>query len=411
MSENGELKEVVIVPSPKKEEDVKGASVHDESELDDETDPCNQIKFLIDGLSRQDRRRTLLMLDPMFSSTFQEEKPTPSPDVKETSTSAAQTLYTSGGEYTLGSNSSVSKIIFQAPSNNPSKLRLFSGKKPVPKGEVDYRAWISAAKRLSLRKDLEEGEKCERIQNSLLDPALSLVRQALEASRTSKALSLLTKAYDDVKSVRDLQHEFRTAIQLDDEESSEYLTKIYLLLQEVNRKGAVDDFDAELLKQFIYGCTDEQLILKLRLEEKDDLCCPPEYGSLLLSIRTEEARKRAKRQFSSKRSARVQQLQQPSSPERSPTENKLQKEVEALRKEVAQLKQIQQTPTDQKRDTPQYGNGGKSANRRKTFQFCFQCGLDNHMVWNCNNPANPALVAKKFEMAKKQRQENQQGSR
>ena len=234
-------------------------------------------------------------------------------------------------------------------------------------------------------------------------------------------MSLLSKAYDDVKDVRDIRNEYHASVQLQTEQCSDFLTRLYLLLHEVNRKCEVDDFDGELLKQFIYGCNDDSLVLKLRLEEKDDMGDPPDYGSLLLSIRREEA-KRTRKKPAPK--ARVQQLEVVDVQQEADTEAaSLKKEVESLRKEVAHLKQqrsqqLTSQPTQPQqsahanRPTAQQSEGsGKHASEKPRLNFCFQCGLEGHKAWTCKNEANPVLVTEKFQLVKKKRQENMQGSR
>ena len=53
-----------------------------------------------------------------------------------------------------------------------------------------------------------------------------------------------------------------------------------------------------LLRQFVYGCSDYNLVLKLRLNEKEDNVISPDYDLLLLSIRREEARRIGKQSAS-----------------------------------------------------------------------------------------------------------------
>ncbi len=387
----------------------------------DESDPCEQIAFMVGQLSRREKRRTLQLLgpdlEPLLSSTQLHGDEEISTGQNQTGKEDQQqhVHYTSASELTLAPNTSVSKIVFQAPQSNLPKL--FSGIKPIPKGEVDFRTWVSAARRLKKHEDLNEEVKCEKLQNSLLTPALNIVRSALDAGKSGKVISLLTKAYDDVKDVRDIRNEFNASLQLPNEKDSDFLTRLYLLLHEVNRKAEVEDFDGELLKQFLYGSSNDHIIMRLRLQEKDDEGDPPEYGSLLLNIRREENKIERKKACSK---GRMYQQTQAEDDEQATA---LHKEVESLRKEVAQLKQHQTIPPLQAQpapaltytSTPNYKqtstpseNKGK---RRKPLHFCFKCGLDNHKVWTCANPANPALVTKKFEMAKQENAGNFPGSR
>ena len=50
----------------------------------------------------------------------------------------------------------------------------------------------------------------------------------------------------------------------------------------------IRDGNSQLFQQFLYGCHDDTLIMKLRLEEKQDY---PDYGALLLVICKEEAKR------------------------------------------------------------------------------------------------------------------------
>ena len=72
------------------------------------------------------------------------------------------------------------------------------------------------------------------------------------------------------------------------EKSSDFLNNLYLQIQERQQVGAVSKKDvcSELVQQFLSGCSDETLLLKLRNGEKD----PPEYSTLLASIRLKEAK-------------------------------------------------------------------------------------------------------------------------
>lgn len=389
----------------------------------DMEDPAQQVAFLVQGLSTREKRRTFTMLEPelqsFLTSTMIDTGDNSAREPPAERKQQPETLYTSGGEVTLGANSSVSKIVFQAPRVPTTKLRLFSGVTPAPKGEVDFRTWSRAAKRLSKKTDLTDEEKCERLQNSLLDPALSIVQAELDAAHTSKVISLLEKNYEEVKDVRELLNEFHNSNQLPSEKSSEFANRLYLQLQELQRRRAAIDLDVDLLKQFIYGCSDESLVLKLRLEERDEDHDPPDYGSLLLSIRREEARRERKRTVA--KQARAQQMSETASKRTGGDEYAdaacaLRKEVTSLRAEVAQLKQQRAPEPVAQVSVPVYRpteNQGKSSNQKRGLNFCFQCGQDSHKVYTCSNTPNPALVAQKFQEVRKwrQQQENKQGSR
>ena len=210
------------------------------NDMKEDGDVSDQIVFMVQNLSTTQRRRTLSLLkpliDPLLSSTHVDNDN--SQDMRWSGARERSKIVTSAGEVTIDPGSET-RIIFEAPKPNLIKLRLFSGNEPVPKGEVDYRSWSSAASRLSRRTDITEEEKCEKLQNSLLDPALGLVRHCLEIGDSKKTLTLLAKAYDNVHDLQDLEVAFQTATQKIGEKSSEYITRLHLLMQELQRRGAI----------------------------------------------------------------------------------------------------------------------------------------------------------------------------
>ena len=397
----------------------------------DEADESEQILYMIQNLSTTGRRKTLLKLEPLMSSTVLEEHPDSSktlsakPNVLKQTVSDNSTLHTSSGEITLAAGTS--RVVIQSGGMS-SKLRLFSGNIPVPKGEIDFRTWQKAATRICKNKDVSEEEKITKMQNSLQKPALDLAQRALDSGSTTKVLNLLEKVYGNVDDPHVLLNAFNNTLQ-SKERASEYLSKLYLLLDELQRRGVVDVDEAPsyLLKQFIYGCPDETLILKLRLEEKE--LNPPDYGTLLLALRKEEA-KRTRKQVAA-RMVRSQQVNEIATESSKPEVELLRREVASLkdelkterekphacamkelRQEIAQLKQHQIADREQKAlATGQNFRQSRPTSgvaTRKKLRFCFKCGLENHTVWSCEQKANPELVCRRFEEAKQQ--ENGRGS-
>ena len=419
----------------------------------EEMDNTEQIVYMVQNLSTRDRRRTLMklrpMIDPLLSSTLLDasdaevnvgditspDKPTSSKvtdskvsDSKVTDTSV---LYTSSGEVTLATGTS--RVVIQS-GGYVNKLRQFSGKTPVPNGECDFLTWYAAASRIQKNKEMPEHEKIQRIQNSLSKPALETAQQTLEVGSSAQVLSLLQKVYDNVEDPKDLLNKFNNTVQgsVDSKEcketASEYLSRLYLLINTLIRRGAVDvdDVSSTLLKQFIYGCNDENLLLKLRLEEKE--LNPPDYGTLLLAIRKEEA-KRTRRQMTS-RMARSNQVQVSETSELEALKREIislkeqlhtagQKsqpdKLETMRREISQLKQQQQRGSDNLHqqkphtDTASTGKKASASQTKPRLRFCFKCGLNGHLIWSCSNEANSKLVAQRFEEAKKEG--NAQGSK
>lgn len=405
----------------------------EQEEVDDETD---QIVFMVENMSPRQRRQTFDRLQPVLLPLFESTVIGKSSDsfdnpvqkskakLKQMEQSKADashpTLITSSGDVTLSSGTS--RVVIQTGSDKfRSKLKQFSGITPVPSGQVDYRTWSKSAIRLQKDSNTSDEEKLSRIQNSLVKPALDIVECALDSGSVTKLLSILESAYGSVEDPRDLLNNFNNSVQNHKESPSSYLSRLYLLCDELQRRGVVpvEDGPSMLLKQFVYGCTDDNLLLKLRLEEKEDDA--PDYGTLLLTLRREEA-KRTRRQMIAKRVV-TQQL----STEKDDEVEQLRQEVKQLklgksvktsidsddnevvklREEVAQLRQQvagscnQQMPTG---NPSCYNSDVRSSQThpKRKLRFCFKCGMDGHTVWKCNKDANPQLVCKRFEDAKNQ---------
>jgi len=291
------------------------ASTADPQHLGEE-DEGNQILFMVQNLSPVQRRRTLLQLQPLLSSTVV--------DQSDTNTS----VITSSGEVTLASGSS--RILIQTSTQVGSKLKSFSGILPVPNGQFDFKTWIQAATRLTKNVSISNSEQLTLIQNSLLKPALDVVQSTLDSGSTCDVLKLLEQVYGNVDDPRDLLNNFNSTLQNPKERCSEYLSRLYLLLDDLLRQSIIALADARLtlLKQFIFGCFDDTLLLKLRLEETGQN--QPDYGTFLLSIRREEARK-TRRQVAAR--VKAQQVTVTNS-----EVDELKHEISNLKKEVATLK-------------------------------------------------------------------------
>ena len=162
----------------------------------------------------------------------------------------------------------------------------------------------------------------------------------------------------------------------------------------------IRDGNSQLFQQFLYGCHDDTLIMKLRLEEKQDY---PDYGALLLDIRKEEA-KRTHRQMTMKLARAHQLTTEDTEVEKLREEIAALKQqsakVESLRNEMAQLKQQNSSTCNNGSEIrpPDRSKNDKEKNPAKEkLCFCFKCGLDGHKIWNSRGKPNPELVCKRFE--------------
>ena len=184
--------------------------------------------------------------------------------------------------------------------------------------------------------------------------------------------------------------------------ASEYLSILFVELGEVVKYDglAVDQMAKALLKQFIRGTTDEEMLTKLRLEDKVDR--PPPFPDLISSIRREES-KRTERKLWHKKQAKAQaavikqEVEEP--------------EVVRLRQRVAELEsaaaekpsqpsvpelpsEMQQRMVNLERKVPMV---------RIRNIFCYRCGEDAHLATDCQNPPNKKLVEQKVAEHRKRR--------
>ena len=203
--------------------------------------------------------------------------------------------------------------------------------------------------------------------------------------------------------------DFYNIIRKEKQTLSEYISDLYIELGDVVKHGGLhlDHVNKTLLKQFIRGCCDDDLLVKLRLE--DEVSNPPQFPDLIARIRREEAR-RTGRRLLSKKQARSQAVvvEEPAADEA---------EVELLRRRVAQLEaaaskaepQPAPTPVAMVTTSPEVAQlqhrlaevEDKLKVRQNSNIFCYRCGQDAHMATECQNPPNKALVQEKREARKK----------
>jgi hypothetical protein len=173
------------------------------------------------------------------------------------------------------------------------RLRNFSGKKPTPSGEVDFGTWRLAALQIIDDRSVKEKEKKRMIQYSLLRPALDVVRELADAS-SKTVFDVLDAAFGVCVDGAELFVKFLSTYQNEKEDPSGYLQRLYINLLEVVDYGglAKADMAGTLLKQFVRGCREEELLMRLRVEDLDP---PPSFSELLLLVRKEEARRTDKK--------------------------------------------------------------------------------------------------------------------
>jgi len=264
------------------------------------------------------------------------------------------------------------------PASQPfvRKLRTFSGKKPVPGGEVDFETWHLLVRQVVEDEALQETSKKRLVVSSLLRPALDIVSNIEDSANIVKTLETV---YGNVVEGRELYIQFLSMIQKPKEAASDYLQRLYLaLLEVVDQKGAKsEEVPKEILQQFIRGTHEETLCIKLKLEEQFE--APPEFSKLLLQIRKEETKR--------KQSASVHAVAAESASHE--TQLQLEAQVQQLRKKVEQLEGT--GTVGKKRGKSCY----TSSEQRKSF-FCYNCGVDGHKCRTCRKSPNPSLVQRKL---------------
>ena len=107
----------------------------------------------------------------------------------------------------------------------------------------------------------------------------------------STDLFQLILVYGDLADGHELYIKFLCSMQEEKEMDSEYLQRLYIQVMEAAEKGGLPrtDIASSLLRQFVSGCRDEQMVQKLRLDEQFDN--PPKFGDLLLQVRKEGTRR------------------------------------------------------------------------------------------------------------------------
>ena len=301
------------------------------------------------------------------------------------------------------------------PSMFYRKLRLFSGKLPVPHGEVDYVTWRMQVHQIQDddEEEVSDGALKRLILQNLQRPALDSLRNSTGSA--SCMLEVLDTLYGSVEDGQELLIQFFTTYQEEKEITSTYLQRLYLQIMDVADKGGivVSQVPSHLLRQFVRGSYDESVIHKLGLEEKlDD---PPAFAELLLSIRKEEARRTEKRLRLKSGRVATQAISPPKSPK---TEYRVESKEGKLIKELTsrlavvegQMQQHNTTSLHPDRSGSQNNStsskcsdSSKSSDVRNKYQkgtrrkqFCYRCGQDGHYADRCKNKKNPELVQQKL---------------
>ena len=313
------------------------------------------------------------------------------------------------------------------------RLRQFSGREPTPNGELPYETWRQLAEQMVAEPTLTAADKKARVVESLIPPALGILRGCPPEATAQDLLRNLRRVYGAACDGEDLYSSFRAMYQEQGERPSTYLTRLDEKLQQViEYEGIVPSHaDRARLAQFIRGCIyDEPLVYALQLRQKKEN--PPDFVSLLHAVRAEEEEdlaRNAHRHRAKKVHAKV------SFADSLPPEGlALAKRVEELTSEVARLK-VDKAPSppslpaaalaatvpppysvqqeldqlkqlvhqlqaeSQPKAAPRAGgHAGRRQGRgdRQRSTLCYQCGEYGHMLKQCSAPANAQLVQQRL---------------
>ncbi|XP_039660335.1 zinc finger CCHC domain-containing protein 12-like [Perca fluviatilis] len=313
------------------------------------------------------------------------------------------------------------------------RLRPFSGRLSRPNNEVDYETWRSNVE--LLLKDTTQSDlyKSRKLLESLLSPAIDIVKHLTPESPLNVYLEILDSAFGTVEDGDDLFAKYLNTMQDNGEKPSAYLQRLQVMLNTTLRRGGVtaSDLDRHLLRQFVRGCWDNILIAELQLEQKKQN--PPTFAELLLLLRTAEDKRtskasRMKQHFNVSKprvSSHYQGIYVQSEEDFNPSQPALdhRSEIQDLKKQIAdvqsQLTRITQkdsrkaksaarpvapqtasthspaiTPTSQRLQSHSRAVNNNTSNRPKPW-YCFRCGEDGHIKPQCESEPNPSLVAEK----------------
>lgn len=266
--------------------------------------------------------------------------------------------------------------------NSSRKIKNFSGSEQRAPGEVDYIHWRRAAIQIAQDPELTENKKHVLILQSLAGEAEDNV-ELVRDKPTIEIIEFLDSFYGTISDEHDLMAIFFQLNQEPKQTASEYFTILYRKLTVMVKKELVteDGLGKMLIKQFSRGLSDDSLVTRLRLDELASN--PPEFTVLLAKIRKHEMDSTARKERVSKQ-ARSREVNVEQEEKEKPTKSK--NELDQLKERLTELESVamasQQSPQEQVKRSP---------------PFCYRCGIDGHMAYDCVNTPNKDLVSQKRE--------------
>lgn len=332
------------------------------------------------------------------------------------------------------------------------RLRSFSGKTPCPSHEADFDTWRNSVELLLQDTALSDLQRSRKILDSLVSPAVEVVKHLGPRALPTAYLELLDSAFGTVEDGDELFAKFLNTLQDAGEKPSHYLYRLQTVLAKALKRGGISasETDKHLLRQFCRGCWDDVLIADLQLERRRN--DPPPFSELLLQLRVEEDRHSAKENRmrkhlgSSKQKVSAHLLTASPLTDDAPVDSDLtdmRKQVTELQSQLTRLKASKSEPKQPSQDSvvaelkrqvtelqsqltslktpkpPQTKTNVTKFNTKQSTRskespstaeqrpssrpkpwYCFQCGEDGHIATSCPNDPNPTLVAAKRRQLK-----------
>ena len=314
-----------------------------------------------------------------------------------------------GESVSIPNNGATNSIIIENSAGPPRRLRLFSGKIPVPNGEVEYSTWRLHAKQM-LESSKNENEKKKCILDSLCRPALELV-SGLDSARADEIFAELERLFGAVHDTHAIMAKLHDTLQVAKETPSSFLQRLHLVVREAVECKAIlpTQLMTTTVRQFNFGLLDETLAQRLKLDELEVV--PPAFSVLMQQVRREEARQ-AERLARRSKVVKVNQTHcvddntdvkqsKNNSKVSSVTNDDKMDEVRILQQQVSdQQKQIKSLESRLKSGSGSKSTGDTGKKQSKFRGFCYNCGKDNHKNQDCVAPANPEYVHQRLQQRK-----------